>query len=38
MSNGKNMQNVGSDAVTASVSFPIFIRIISIAIIIINIS
>ena len=33
MSNGQKLQNVGSDAVTAPVSFAVFARIISIAII-----
>ena len=38
MSNGKNLQKVSSGAVTAPVSFAVFARIISIAIIIIIIS
>ena len=38
MSNGKKLQKVSSDAVTAPVSFAVFARIISIAIIIIIIS
>ena len=38
MSNGKNLQNIGSDAVSAPVSFAVFAHIISIAIIIISIS
>ena len=35
MSNGKNLQNIGSDAVTEPVSFAVFASIISIAIFII---